>query len=273
MNLATSNGAWHSVVALPETRRLAKPRSNGITMVIDKGLGLRETRDLMEMAADHIDFLKIAFGSSALYSSDLMKEKIALAKEYDIEVYPGGTLFEIAVFQGSIREFFHRNRELGFTYVEVSEGTIDLPRKERAKYIKMAKEEGFGVLSEIGKKDPTIKIQPERAVEQIFEDLANGSEKVIIEGRDSGKCVGIYNTEGKINEELLQTLVAGVKDHSLLIIEAPQTSQHNYLLVNLGPNVNLGNVQPHDVLTLESTRVGLRGDTLRECLKSAPRSY
>lgn len=84
MNLATSNGAWHSVVALPETRRLAKPRSNGITMVIDKGLGLRETRDLMEMAADHIDFLKIAFGSSALYSSDLMKEKIALAKEYDI---------------------------------------------------------------------------------------------------------------------------------------------------------------------------------------------
>ncbi|HBN95066.1 MAG TPA: phosphosulfolactate synthase, partial [Firmicutes bacterium] len=104
-------------------------------------------------------------------------------------------------------------------------------------------------------------------------DLANGAEKVIIEGRDSGKGVGIYNAEGKINDELLQALVGGVKDHSHLIIEAPQTSQHNYLLVHLGPNVNLGNVQPHDVLTLESTRVGLRGDTLKECLKSAPRSY
>ena len=273
MHTATSNGAWHSVVTLPETRRLIKPRSNGITMVIDKGLGLRETRDLLEMAADHIDFLKIAFGSSALYPSEVMKNKIALAKEYDIQVYPGGTLFEIAVFQGSIKEFFHRARELGFTYVEVSEGTIDLPRAYRAKYIRMAKGEGFGVLSEIGKKDPTIKIDPDRAIEQIFEDLSNGAEKVIIEGRDSGKGVGIYNEEGKIKDDLLQTLVTGVKDHSHLIIEAPQTSQHNYLLVQLGPNVNLGNVQPHDVLTLESTRVGLRGDTLKECLKNAPRSY
>ncbi len=273
MNLATSIGAWQSVVTLPETRRLAKPRSNGITMVIDKGLGLRETTDLLEMAADHIDFLKIAFGSSALYPSQMMKRKIALAKEYNIEVYPGGTLFEIAVYQGCTKEFFHRARELGFTYVEVSEGTIDLPRKDRGQYIRMAKGEGFGVLSEIGKKDPTVKIEPDQAIEQVFEDLANGAEKVIIEGRDSGKGVGIYNAEGKIDDELLQTLVTGVKDHSHLIIEAPQTSQHNYLLVHLGPNVNLGNVQPHDVLTLESTRVGLRGDTLKECLKSAPRSY
>lgn len=273
MNIATSNGAWQSVVALPETRRLAKPRSNGITMVIDKGLGLRETRDLLEMAADHIDFLKIAFGSSALYPSQLMKEKIALAKAYNIQVYPGGTLFEIAVFQRCTKEFFRRARDLGFTYVEVSEGTIDLPRKDRAQYIRIAQAEGFGVLSEIGKKDPAIKIEPEQVIEQIFEDLANGAEKVIIEGRDSGRGVGIYNAEGKINDELLNTLVTGVKDHSLLIIEAPQTSQHNHLLVQLGPNVNLGNVQPHDVLTLESTRVGLRGDTLKECLKNAPRSF
>ena len=85
--------------------------------------------------------------------------------------------------------------------------------------------------------------------------------------------MGIYDERGKINETLLQALVEGVRDHSHLIIEAPQTSQHNYLLVRLGPNVNLGNVQPHDVLTLESTRVGLRGDTLRECLKNAPKSY
>lgn len=273
MHTAISNGAWHSVVALPETRRLAKPRSSGITMVIDKGLGLRETRDLLEMAADHIDFLKIAFGSSALYPSQLMKEKIALAKAYNVEVYPGGTLFEIAVFQKCIKEFFCRARELGFTYVEVSEGTIDLPRKDRREYIKMALEEGFGVLSEIGKKDTSVKIQPEQAVEQIFEDLANGAEKVIIEGRDSGQGVGIYNAEGKIHDDLLQALVRGVKDHNRLIIEAPQTSQHNYLLIHLGPNVNLGNVQPHDVLTLESTRVGLRGDTLKQCLKNAPKSF
>lgn len=273
MNTAVSNGAWHSVVALPETMRLVKPRSSGITMVIDKGLGLRETRDLLEMAADHIDFLKIAFGSSALYPSQLMKEKIALAKAYNVEVYPGGTLFEIAVFQKCTKEFFERARELGFTYVEVSEGTIDLSPKDRKEYIKQALEEGFGVLSEIGKKDTNIKIQPDKAVEQIFEDLANGAEKVIIEGRDSGQGVGIYNEQGKVKEDLLQQLMQGVQDYSKIIIEAPQTNQHNYLLTHLGPNVNLGNVQPHDVLTLESTRVGLRGDTLKKCLINAPKSY
>ena len=96
---------------------------------------------------------------------------------------------------------------------------------------------------------------------------------MIIEGRDSGKGVGIYNDQGTVNDQLLQDLVQGVQDHSRIIIEAPQTSQHNYLLIHLGPNVNLGNVQPHDVLTLESTRVGLRGDTLKQCLINAPRSF
>lgn len=273
MNTAISNGAWHSVVALPETRRLSKPRTSGITMVIDKGLGLSETRDLLEMAADHIDFLKIAFGSSALYSSHLMREKIALAKAYNVEVYPGGTLFEIAVFQDRTKEFFQRAQELGFTYIEVSEGTIDLSREDRKRFIKQALGEGFGVLSEIGKKDTSIKMEAERTVAQIFEDLENGAEKVIIEGRDSGRGVGIYNDQGKVNDQLLQDLVRGVQDHSKIIIEAPQTNQHNYLLIHLGPNVNLGNVQPHDVLTLESTRVGLRGDTLKQCLKNAPRSF
>ncbi|HHU61347.1 MAG: phosphosulfolactate synthase [Bacillota bacterium] len=273
MSTANSNGAWHSVVNLPETRRLIKPRTSGITMVIDKGLGLRETKDLLEMAADHIDYLKIAFGSSALYSPEIMKSKISLAKDYNVQVYPGGTLFEIAVFQKCITDFFKRAKELGFTYIEVSEGTIDLSQKDRKHYIQAALSEGFGVLSEIGKKDRSIKIEPHKAIEQIFIDLETGAEKVIIEGRDSGQGVGIYNDQGKINELLLEELVKGVGEVSKLIIEAPQTSQHNYLLVHLGPNVNLGNVQPHDVLTLESTRVGLRGDTLKHCLKNAPKSY
>lgn len=273
MNTARSNGAWHSIVELPETRRLVKPRTTGITMVIDKGLGLRETQDLLEMAADHIDFLKIAFGSSALYPSRLMEEKIELIKSHNVHIYPGGTLFEIAVYQNCTDDFFKRARELGFTYIEVSEGTIDLSRKERKFFIKRALEEGFGVLSEIGKKDVRIKIKPKEAVEQVFEDLENGAEKVIIEGRDSGRGVGIYDAEGRVDEELLRSIIEGVGEYGNLIFEAPRTNQHNHLLIKLGPNVNLGNVQPHDVLTLESTRVGLRGDTLKQCLKNAPRSF
>ena len=268
MNRIQPVSAWDAVVALPETKRFPKPRTEGITMAIDKGLGLTETRELLEMAADHMDFLKIAFGSSALYPTRLMKEKLALIKSYGVHVYPGGTLFEIAFYQGMLKEFLTRAQELGFTYVEISEGTIDLPRHRRAECIKMARDWGFGVVSEIGKKDKSVKIQPAAAVEQILTDLENGSEKVIIEGRDSGKGVGIYDDQGAVNDSLLDEILAGIKSASKILIEAPQTSQQNHLLLKLGPNVNLGNVQPHDVLTLESTRVGLRGDTLRELLKS-----
>lgn len=273
MNTAVSSGAWHSIVELPETRRFVKPRLSGLTMIIDKGLGLRETLDLLEMAADHLDFLKIAFGSSVLYPSKLMKDKIELIKSYGLEVYPGGTLFEIAFYQERTLEFFRRARELGFTYVEISEGTIDLSREERELCIKKALDQGFGVLAEIGKKDTSIKLSAEQAVEQILLDLGNGAEQVIIEGRDSGRGVGIYDGEGAVNDQLLNDLVKGVGDHTKLIFEAPRIAQQNHLLTKLGPNVNLGNVQPHDALTLESTRVGLRGDTLRQCLKYAPRSF
>ena len=170
MATAVSRGAWHSVVELPETRRLIKPRTSGITMVIDKGLGLRETLDLLDMAADHIDFLKIAFGSSALYPSKLMKEKIAMAKEFNLEVYPGGTLFEIAVFQGHRR--VPAQGEGAGLHLHRSIGRHDRPFAAAAQAIH---QDGQGcrirVVSEIGKKDPSVKIDPMRAVEQIFADL------------------------------------------------------------------------------------------------------
>lgn len=258
------NHAWDSVIELPEANRIAKPRRTGVTMVIDKGLGLAATKDLLELAGEHIDFIKIAFGSSALYKTNLMQKKIQLVKDHGIHIYPGGTLFEIAAFQGRVGEFCSRAKRLGFTYVEVSEGTIDLTPELRADYIKQCLDCGFGVLSEIGKKDRSIHLEAQATVAQIAMDLENGAEKVIIEGRDSGAGVGIYDEHGHVKVDLLNAILRGIPDINQIIIEAPQTSQHNYLLNKIGPNVNLGNVQPQDVLTLESTRSGLRGDTLRK---------
>jgi len=266
MIVKTAALAWDSVVKFPEENRLQKPRTSGITMVIDKGLGIAATKDLLELTANYIDFIKIAFGSSALYPSKLMYEKIQLIKSCGIQVYPGGTLFEIAAFQDRFPEFLTRAKNLGFSYIEVSEGTIEIKPKQRSQYIKQCLENGFGVLSEIGKKDGKIHLDPNAAIEQIDVDLSDGAEWVIIEGRDSGKGVGIFDEDGKVKGDLLNVLVNGVKDLNKIIIEAPQTSQHNYLLTKIGPNVNLGNVQPHDVLTLESTRSGLRGDTLRNLI-------
>lgn len=266
MNVGTAL-AWDGAVEMPEQNRALKPRASGVTMVIDKGLGIGATKDLLEMAAAYIDFVKIAFGSAALYPEAMLREKVVLIKSYGIQVYPGGTLFEIAAYQGRLPQFYQKAAELGFTYVEVSEGTIDLTPQLRERYIKQSRDQGFGVLSEIGKKDGTIHLDPHAAIVQIEADLANGAEKVIIEGRDSGKGVGIYDEDGKVRGELLSVLINGVADIGKIIIEAPQTSQHNYLLTKIGPNVNLGNVQPQDVLTLESTRRGLRGDTLRNLVR------
>jgi phosphosulfolactate synthase len=265
------NLAWDLAVDMPEQNRIQKPRTSGITMVIDKGLGLNTTKDLLDMTADYIDFIKIAFGSSALYTTELLRKKIELVKSYGIHIYPGGTLFEIAAFQNKMPQFLQRAAELGFTYVEVSEGTIDLTPDQRVRYIRQARKSGFGVLSEIGKKDKAIHLDPHAAILQINADLENGAEKVIIEGRDSGKGVGIYDEDGKIRGELLGVLISGIGYIDKIIFEAPQTSQHNYLLTKIGPNVNLGNVQPEDVLSLESTRAGLRGDTLRNLIKISQR--
>ncbi len=255
--------AWDPVIKFPEEDRLEKPRTSGITMVIDKGLGLTATKDLLDLTANYIDFIKIAFGSSALYPVNLMREKIELVKSYGVQIYPGGTLFEIAAFQGQFSEFLKRAKILGFTYIEISEGTIEINPLQRLQYIRRCQDEGLGVLSEIGKKDGKIHLDPNAAIEQINADLSAGSEWVIIEGRDSGKGVGIYDEDGKVKGDLLNVLVNGVEDLDRIIIEAPQTNQHNYLLTSIGPNINLGNVQPQDVLSLESTRQGLRGDTLR----------
>ncbi len=261
--------AWDHAVSALESKRSQKPRMNGLTMIIDKGLALLETRGLLEVSADYIDYWKIAFGSSVLYPTSLLREKISLIRAHGIHVYPGGTLFELAAYQGQLREFYQRAKDLGFTAVEVSEGTVDLPATLRKAYIKRSIEEGFNVLSEVGKKDSQIIMEPDFAIEQIASDLETGSYKVIIEGRDSGKGVGIFSDSGDVKVDLLDAILNGVVDLNDLIIEAPQTSQQNYLLTKLGANVNLGNIQPEDVTTLESTRMGLRGDTLRNLLKTS----
>ncbi len=267
MNMDCMNLAWDQTINIPEKNRFHKPRQAGVTMVIDKGLGIAATQDLLDLAADYIDYIKLAFGSSVLYNTEVLQEKIALVKSYNVEIYPGGTLFEIAAYQNKLPQFYTQAAKLGFTYIEVSEGTIDLSAQKREESIKASRDHGFGVLSEIGKKDGSIHLDPNAAIEQILTDLKHGAEKVIIEGRDSGKGVGIYDEDGKVRGELLGVLINGVSDLNTVIFEAPQTSQHNYLLTKIGPNVNLGNVQPQDIITLESTRSGLRGDTLRNLIR------
>lgn len=256
--------AWLDILDFPYKERNQKPRQKGLTMVIDKGLGLTDTRDLMELASNYIDHLKLTFGTSAFYQSRLLRQKIELVKSYGVHIFPGGTFLELALLQGRIIQYLDRARELGFTGVEISDGTINIDEDTRLNTIKLARTYGFDlVLSEVGKKDPRDQSGGLPLYEQVNRDLEAGSDVVIVEGRESGEGVVIYDDEGNILGDEINDMVDHVADPDRLLWEAPQKKQQQELIMRFGPNVNLGNVQRDDVLALEALRVGLRGDTLR----------
>lgn len=259
--------AWEGVFSMPEPGRTSKPRTAGYTMVLDKGLGLNATRDLMDTAADYVDALKQTFGTSAFYSERLLREKIGLVRGAGVDIYPGGTFLEVAVAEGRYPEFLKYAKEVGFNAIEVSDGTMEMPGEVRQDCIKRAVDAGFKVISEVGKKDPNVKVAMAKMHEQIESDLELGAFKVIVEARESGKGVGIFDKSGKVQESEVDLIIAGVKDVNDLIWEAPSKDQYQYLIMRFGINVNLGNIPADDILACEALRSGLRGDTLKRALE------
>lgn len=262
-------GAWDGVCPFPILGRTGKPRDRGVTMVIDKGLGLSATADLMELAGPYVDLLKLAFGTTAFYSEAILSRKLQLARDADVLVYPGGTFLEVAIVQGKGREFIERAAALGFPAIEISDGTIQMSTHTRYVLMEMAGRHGLRVLSEVGKKHPADRVPRSNIREQIAADLRHGAWKVIVEGRESGKGVVIYRDDGSIDEEEMEDIAQSVGDPGQLIWEAPLKNQQQDLILRFGTNVNLGNIHPEDMLSLEALRVGLRGDTLRAAILSS----
>ncbi|GAB6098598.1 phosphosulfolactate synthase [Halanaerocella petrolearia] len=251
----------------PLVGREEKPRTHGLTMILDKGLGLRETKDLLEIATSYIDFWKLSFGTSALYPKEILKKKINLIKSYEVEVYPGGTFLEVAVNQNQTNQYLQEAKTLGFTAVEVSDGTISLSTNLRSNIIKQAKDLGFKVLTEIGKKDKSKDFKVNQMVKQLKRDLTDGADKVIVEARESGTGVSIYDQQGKADEFSLKKILLEAPNHNDIIWETPLKKQQVYFINLLGNNVNLGNIAPKEILAVESLRNGLRGDTFKTVLQ------
>jgi phosphosulfolactate synthase len=258
-----SRPAWDGVIELPVRERVTKPRETGWTMVIDKVLGLYVVDDLLQVAAPSIDVIKLTFGTSAFFRFDVLKEKVRTIVAHGVACMPGGTFGEVALWQGAYDRYLDRARELGFTAIEVSDGTIELDAKTRADAISKAVKAGFRVLSEVGKKDPSD-AQPMAVLADVVNaDLDHGAFMVIMEAREAGKGVGIYDASGLPKEAEIDAFLAGVRDPGRILWEAPLGPQQRYLVLRFGPNVNLGNVAPEDILALEALRCGLRGDTLK----------
>jgi phosphosulfolactate synthase len=258
---ATSSSSWHPLLQDPTSSRSVKPRACGKTMVIDKGLGLHAFTDLLETAAPHIDIIKMGFGTAPLYPQDLLKEKIRLAAEAGITVMPGGTFLEVAVAESVVKPFFDTASALGFTGIEISDGTIDMDRALRNALIRMAVEYGLVIYTEYGKKCWGSRIEVQELIDTVLGDLDAGAELVTIEARESGAGVGIFDESGGCRDEEVQAVLDGIPSPSLLLWEAPQKSQQTHLIGLLGAGVNLGNIAPQDVISLEALRRGLRSDT------------
>ncbi len=267
--VAAQEGAFRGIVADPLGERTQKPRREGLTMVIDKGMGVGETQGLLEIAASHIDFWKLPFGTSSVYPTEVLRRKIQAVVSAGVSCYPGGTFLEIAHLQGQLEAFVDRAVDLGFDAIEVSDGTIDLTLAERSKAIRLARARGLTVLTEVGRKDPAQRLSALQVHRTIVEDIAAGAERIIVEGRESGKGVGIYDADGEVAEEELLKMVRAAGDIHRLIWEAPLKSQQQELIRRFGSNVSLGNVPPQEILALEALRRGLRADTLRYVLPEA----
>lgn len=239
---------------IPE--RTQAPRTNGLTMVMDKGLSVEEARNMISAAAPYIDMVKLGFGTA--YLTPNLREKIELYRDAGIPVYFGGTLFEAFIIRNQFDDYQKIVADYGLTHAEVSDGSITIPHAEKCGYIeKLAKQ--VTVLSEVGSKDAAHIMPPYKWIELMKAELEAGASYVIAEAREAGN-VGIYRGSGEVREGLVQEILTQIPSEKILW-EAPQKAQQVYFLELLGHNVNLGNIATNDVIPLEATRIGLRGDT------------
>ncbi|HST25951.1 MAG TPA: phosphosulfolactate synthase [Gaiellaceae bacterium] len=232
---------------------------NGITHVIDKGLGPRAWEDILETCGDYISIVKLGWGTA--YVTPNLTRKLEVLKDKPVVI--GGTFLEAVIAQDKVEEYKHWITELGLTYVEISDGVIDLERERKLELIaEFARD--FTVLSEVGSKDAEVVFAPYQWVEWIREELDAGATKVITEGREGGTA-GIYRPTGEMRTGLVDEIVHEIPVESL-IFEAPSKASQAWFIRKFGPNVNLGNIAPDEVIPLETLRLGLRGDTLKEVL-------
>ena len=256
--------AWDGVISRDRTAVGGRPRTVGLNMILDKGLGTVATQDVLEVAADYIDHWKLSFGTSVFVPPDVLRHKLELLARHGVLTLPGGTLLEAAVVQGHCRPYMERARELGFSAVEVSDGTIPLPAERRRNIIWCARDAGLIPITEVGKKDPRRQPSPERLAEEALQDLEWGAHWVVVEGRESGTSVGIYDDAGQLLEDALDAITAAMGEQiGRLIWEAPQKHQQAELIARFGDRVNLGNIPPGEILALEALRGGLRFETLK----------
>ena len=237
----------------------------GLTHVIDKGLGPRAWEDVLEVAGDHISIVKLGWGTA--YVTNNLERKLEVLRDKPVVI--GGTFFEVVYALGKLDEYKQWLIELGLTHVEISDGTIDIPRERKLELIaEFARD--FTVLSEVGSKDSSVEYSADEWTQWLQEELEAGAWKVITEAREGGTA-GIFDSSGGMRTELISE-IANVVGPANIVFEAPTKAAQAWFIKEFGASVNLGNIPPDEVIPLETLRLGLRGDTLKEVLLGSQRA-
>jgi len=244
---------------IPE--RTSQKRDTGLTMIMDKGLSLKQAEDFLSSSHAHTDIIKLGFGTSIVTPN--IADKIKLYKQHGIRVYAGGTLFEAFAIRNQLDDYKKYMNNIGLEMVEISDGSIMINHDEKCKKISEFSKE-FLVISEIGSKDTTVEINQEDWSRFMQNELSAGSWKVIAEARESGN-IGIYNNDGEIKSDLISGITKIIPPEKILW-EAPNKNQQVWFINKFGANVNLGNISADDVIPLECLRIGLRSDTFNNFL-------
>ncbi|MGF7079474.1 phosphosulfolactate synthase [Mucilaginibacter sp. UYCu711] len=244
----------YTINNLPE--RTLKPRDSGITMVMDKGLSLRQVEDFLEVSGTYTDIVKLGWATS--YVTPNLDKKIAMYQEAGIPVYFGGTLFEAMIVRGQFDDYCRILDKYKLEHAEVSDGSITIEHEEKCEYIrKLVKQ--VTVISEVGSKDVQKIFAPYKWIQLMKAEIEAGSWKVIAEARESGN-VGIYRDSGEVRQGLVDEILTQIPEQSI-IWEAPQKAQQVWFIKLIGANVSLGNIAPADTIPLETLRLGIRSDT------------
>lgn len=239
---------------IPE--RSLKPRENGLTMAMDKGLSIRQVEDFLSTSAAYTDIVKLGWATS--YVTPNLGEKLAVYKNAGIPVYLGGTLFEAFVVRNQFEDYLRVMDKYKLEYVEVSDGSLEMESDVKCEYIRRLAQ-NYTVLSEVGSKDEAKIIPPYKWIKLMKMELEAGAWKVIGEAREGGN-VGLFRSSGEVRQGLVEEILTEIPSEKILW-EAPQKAQQVWFVKLLGANVNVGNIAPNEVISLETIRLGLRGDT------------
>ena len=238
-------------------KRTTKPRDKGLTMMMDKGLSIRQAEDFIESSGHLTDMVKLGFGTSMI--SNRLEDKIKIYQTAGLDVYFGGTLFEAFVVRDMFEEYLEFIAKYNVTMVEVSDGSIEISHEKKCEFISILNKRNITVLSEVGSKDSNKLIPPYKWIELMNKEIEAGSWKVIAEAREGGN-VGIYRNSGEVRSDLIEEILTSIPQEKI-IWEAPQKNQQVWFIKLMGSNVNLGNIAHNEVIPLECLRLGLRGDT------------